>query len=151
MAGALARVHVVGCRLSVFGKPHVLCPTSHAEEPIEMNFDTRDLKPYAEPVAASSLAEGREYFSVQYADEDMLIPVIETWVYLGKDLEKAGDQLLYFQDIESYRQGVRYNSAGSDRAVFQVAEPGKANHIFQFDHALDELMKCSVRRNSRGS
>jgi len=59
----------------------------------EINFDTRDLKPYAEPVATSSLTEGQEYFSVQYADEDMLIPVIETWVYLGRDLEKAGKQL----------------------------------------------------------
>lgn len=112
-----------------------------------MRFDTRELKDYAEPVSMDSLQIGQEYFSVQYADEAMLIPVVETWVYVGTDLDKTESGLLYFQDVESYRDGVRYDSAESEGAMFQVGEPGKINHIFEFDHALNELLKCSIRRN----
>jgi hypothetical protein len=40
-----------------------------------MRFEARELKSYAEPVTASQLREGEIYFSVQFADESMLIPM----------------------------------------------------------------------------
>jgi len=52
-----------------------------------MRFEERELKPYAEPVAASLLKQGEVYFSVQFADEDMLVPIMETLVFAGRNLD----------------------------------------------------------------
>jgi len=112
-----------------------------------MRFEARELKPYASPVTASALKEGEVYFSVQFADDEMLIPIVETWVFAGKRPgPKEGETHLYFQDIESYLQGVRFGSSAAERANFQLALEGSANHIFEYEQALDELMKCSLRR-----
>jgi hypothetical protein len=112
-----------------------------------MRFEERELKSYAEPVTASLLKEGEVYFSVLFADEDMLIPIMETWVFAGRRLDPEDTEgYLYFQDIESHRQGIRYASATPDNASFRVATEENVNHIFEYEHALDQLMKCSLRR-----
>ena len=87
-----------------------------------MRFEERELKSYAEPVTPNLLTEGEAYFSIQFADEDMLIPIMETWVIAGRKLDPA-DAVghLYFQDLESYRQGIRYDSATAQNAQFQLA------------------------------
>lgn len=114
-----------------------------------MKFDERELKPYAEPVTANLLAEGSVYFSVQFADEDMLIPIMETWVFAGRRLNPEDlEGHLYFQDVESYRHGVRYGSANAENAHFQLATEKGVNHIFEYEHALDLLMLCSLRRRT---
>jgi hypothetical protein len=51
-----------------------------------MRFESRELKPYAEPVVAAELKEGSVYFAVTFADEDTLIPTMETVVFVGRDL-----------------------------------------------------------------
>jgi hypothetical protein len=87
-----------------------------------MRFNERDLKPYASPVTATVLKEGEVYFSVQFADEDMLIPIMERWVFAGRKLDPEDtENHLYFQNVESYLQGIRYSSATDDTATFQVA------------------------------
>jgi hypothetical protein len=113
-----------------------------------MRFEERELKPYAEPVSAGALREGEVYFSAQFADEGMIIPIMETWVFVGRNLdpEDADGDRLYFQDVESYGQGIRYNSAESDNATFQTSSERSINHFFEYEQALDQLMKCSLRR-----
>jgi hypothetical protein len=112
-----------------------------------MRFEERELKPYAEPVTPNLLMEGEVYFSVQFADEDMLIPIMETWVFAGRKLDpEDAEGHLYFQDLESYRQGIRYASATAENAHFQRATENSTNHIFEYEHALDQLMLCSLRR-----
>ncbi len=112
-----------------------------------MRFEERELKPYAEPVTATLLKEGETYFSVQYADENMLIPIVETWFFAGRKLSPEDvENHLYFQDVESYLQGIRYGSANAENATFQVALERNTNHIFEYENALEELMKCSLRR-----
>ena len=54
-----------------------------------MRFEERELKSYAEPVTADLLEEGKVYFSVQFADSDMLIPIMETWVFAGRNLTRT--------------------------------------------------------------
>jgi hypothetical protein len=107
----------------------------------------RELKEGAEPVTAYALEEGEVYFSVQYADEALLIPIIETWVFVGKNLRPGitGD-CLYFQDVESYLQGVRYETATEENSSFQVASDGNIKHIFEFGKAIEELLKCELRQ-----
>ena len=74
--------------------------------PETLHFPARDLKPYAEPVDARDLKEGQLYFSLGFLDEDLVIPTLAPVVFIGNGVE-SGEDLLYFQDAESYREGIR--------------------------------------------
>ena len=52
-----------------------------------MRFEARELEPYSQPVKPEMLREEGVYFSVTYADEDMLIPVMDTLVFIGRNLD----------------------------------------------------------------
>ena len=52
-----------------------------------MYFEAPKLKEYAEPVSATELREGDVYFALNYVDCDLLVPVVETVVFIGRDLE----------------------------------------------------------------
>jgi hypothetical protein len=81
-----------------------------------MRFESRELPPYAEPVSASVLNPGEVYFSVQFLDENLLIPTMEPFVFLGKNLSGDDEDCLYFQSFESYRQGIRFESTSEEDA-----------------------------------
>ncbi len=116
-----------------------------------MRFEERELKFYAQPITAETLQVGRTYFCVQYPDRDMLIPIVETFVFAGRKLHpEDAEGRLYFQDVESYLQGIRYGSAAAKNATFRVPLEENTKHIFEYEHALEELMKCSLRRRERG-
>jgi hypothetical protein len=63
----------------------------------------------------------------------MLLPIMETWVFLGRHLdpEDVKDRL-YFQDLESYRQGIRYDSETTHNARFQVPTEENIKYIFEY-------------------
>lgn len=114
---------------------------------MQLRFEERELKPYAEPVIASSLMEGEIYFSLSYVDDDMLIPTMETLVFIGNDLEGGDHGMVYFQDIHSYREGVRHASATDESyANFYKGSANEISHIFEYESFLSELMKCALRR-----
>ncbi|MGB0035459.1 MAG: hypothetical protein WBP79_08300 [Candidatus Acidiferrales bacterium] len=109
-----------------------------------MRFEERELKPYAETVPLDELQVGAVYFAVNFVDDEMLIPSMEPKVFVGRNLEAEEGERLHFQDIDSYRRGVRFESATEDdEAIF---ETGTERHIFEFERALDVLMRCSLRR-----
>jgi hypothetical protein len=112
-----------------------------------MRFEERELKDYAEPVIPVQLRRGGVHFSVQFVDEDLLVPVVQPLVFLGKDLTGAAQEHVFFQDFESYCQGLRYDSAAeNDRHLFQIAATSNIKHIFEYERALDVLMSCALRR-----
>ena len=112
-----------------------------------IHFEARQLKSHAEPVSVSELEKGSVYFAVQYVDRAMLIPVVETLVFIGRNLDPGNAGRVCFQTIDSYRLGVRYDSANQEDLVsFRNQAEDQVMHIFDFEHALDELMKCSLRR-----
>jgi hypothetical protein len=114
-----------------------------------MRFEARELKSYAEPVSAADLREGEVYFSVQYADEKRLVPIVGPLIFLGRDLVEGDTDLFYFQDFESYVSGVRHASATEgDATAFHPRGLDEMKHIFEFERALDSLLKCSLRRRS---
>lgn len=116
-----------------------------------MRFEARELKEYAEPVTAADLQGGRVYFAVQFLDEQMLIPTVEPFIFLGKNLRTGDVDRLYFQCFESYSRGVRLESAtANDQYSFQVTSEQGIKHIFEYDHALDVLMICALRRRQLG-
>src|SRR5512147_2296534 len=99
-----------------------------------MHFPARELKPYAEPITPDALVVGHVYFSVQYDDEDMLAPELETLVFIGNDLEPGPDGVgHYFQDAGSYLAGVRYADSDQQDARFFQQAPGEVKHIFEFE------------------
>jgi hypothetical protein len=112
-----------------------------------MRFE-RELKPYAEPVPANRLREGSVYFSVTFVDEEMLIPTMETVVFIGRNLEPGGVGQLYFQDVDSHRRKIRYGAVAEDEhAIFFAGPENEINHIFEYERALELLMLCSLRRS----
>jgi hypothetical protein len=113
-----------------------------------MRFEERELKPYAEPVPAKRLASGSAYFSVTYIDDQMLIPTVEPLIFAGENLS-SGDvgRVVYFQDAGSYRKGIRHDSPPKEgEATFFAAPEGQIQHIFEYEGALDELLRCALRR-----
>jgi hypothetical protein len=111
-----------------------------------MFFKQRELKPYSEPVLVTELEQDGVYFSLNYVDEEMLLPAMEPVVFIGRNLGKEDVDHLYFQDITSYGAGVRYSSDNDVPATFFVGAADKVRHIFEFEQALSELMRCSLRR-----
>lgn len=117
-----------------------------------MHFEERKIAPNAEPILEDSLKEGEVYFSVQYGENELLTPRMEPLVFAGEYVGSDGLSRLRFQDVWSYRKGVRHDSNDSSEASFQSARRGHTNHIFEYDRALDELMRCALRRKkARGS
>jgi hypothetical protein len=120
-----------------------------------MRFEERELQPYAEFVSMNTLSEGETYFSVRYVDDDMLIPFVETLVFIGRNLVDDDVGQTYFQDADSYRKGIRRGSASEDQQAtfecYQQDQKGRINGIFEFDRALDELMRCALRRQRKGT
>jgi hypothetical protein len=113
-----------------------------------MRFEGRDLKTYAEPVHAKLLVEGEFYFTIQFADERLLNPLISTWVFVGRNLDPEDtDERFYFQDVDSYQEGIRYGAPASEDARFHVYAENEIKFFFEFERALEQLMKCSLRRD----
>jgi hypothetical protein len=114
-----------------------------------MLFESRELKSFAEPVLAADLRAGEVYFTVQYVDDKLCVPIISPLIFLGKNLTEGDTDLLYFQDFESHAMGIRYESRTDEESVaFYGYGSHELNHIFEYERALDLLMKCSLRRRA---
>src|SRR5215472_7940098 len=83
-----------------------------------LHFEERELKPYAQPVPTDQLELGGVYFFAHFLDS-LLIPDFKTVVYVGMDLKPGlaeadtqddDEGIVYFQDIRSYWDGIRYES-----------------------------------------
>jgi hypothetical protein len=114
-------------------------------------FEGRELKSYAEPVSPNDLKEGMPYFTITFADREMLVPIMETLVFIGKNLQRNDVGQLYFQDVRSHRDGVRY-SPGKKRqdSQFMVYPENNVKHVFEYERALDVLMRCALRCRKAG-
>ena len=116
-----------------------------------MRFEARELNQHSEPVPVECLRKGTTYFSLTFLDKEMLIPTLEPVVFIGRNLEPDDRDRFYFQDADSYRAGIRYHTnddpvepdGPNDANFYCGAAPG---HIFDFEHALDLLLVCSLRR-----
>jgi hypothetical protein len=114
-----------------------------------MRFE-RELKPYAEPVSAPQLKEGAIYFFVNFVDGELLIPMMEPVVFVGRNFEPGDEGRVYFQDVYSYREGIRYDmpepASEESSAEFHTGSEDELGHVFEYEQALDVLIACSLRR-----
>ena len=115
-----------------------------------MRFEGRELGLPAEPVEAGELKDGRVYYCVSFVDKAMLIPRLHPFVFVGRNLDIGDKECLYFQDVESHRQGLRYRTGrGEDDngdAVFERRHEKATVDLFEYERALDVLMVCALRR-----
>jgi hypothetical protein len=103
-------------------------------------------------VVATELECGSAYFALNFVDVDRLIPVMDTRVFLGINLEPGDDGKFYFQDPDSYHtERIRYDRPRKDdSATFYVESESELKHVFEFEQASEELMRCSIRRRHAG-
>jgi len=117
-----------------------------AREP-PIHFPARDLEPYPQPVSADQLRDGSLYYCLNYVDHEMLIPVMDSIVFIGRNLKPGDAGLCYFQQICWYDEGKTFDSeAECDDAIFYARAENKLSDIFEYELALEELMRCSLRR-----
>ena len=107
----------------------------------------KELQPHAISITKEQLVPESTYYFLNYVDGEMLIPTLEPVVFVGKNFEAGDEHAVYFQDIGSFREGVRYSSSDPDESAdFYTGSEDELGHVFSFDHALDELFRCSLRR-----
>ncbi len=112
-----------------------------------MQLPARQLPDYAEPVEENKLIVGQTYFSVQFLDEDLVIPIVEPVVYLGQSTsESTQDRRLQFQYARSCFSVECGNALAADEVVIFSQAASQCGHIFEFEQALDVLLRCSLRR-----
>lgn len=122
-------------------------PIDERFRPYVKVFPATELPPYGEPVSPDEMQPGRVYFALQYQDPDLLVPNVYPLIFLGHDLDGDRRNMRFFQDFDSYRAGLRYESRSEgDRESFQVYGPDEGKHIFDYEHALRSLMRCALTR-----
>lgn len=128
-----------------------------------IRFEGRDLKPGTEHPRAANLIAGNVYFRVHFLDEDMVVPQLVAWIFLGRDLRPDGPGL-YFQDADSYFSGVRFIvedlpsiTPSSDASIVGWERDGASIEweparefagVQDYEQALDSLMRCSLTRRT---
>ncbi len=117
-------------------------------------FAARRLPRAPQYVNENDLSEGEVYFAVSYLDDAMLIPELTPLVFLGRRLEGDDEEsMLHFQDYDSYRQGVRWKELrspdvqGVHGTVLSI-ESGGSTDVSDYEHALEILLRCSLRRTT---
>jgi hypothetical protein len=94
--------------------------------------------------------KGTVYFMVSYLDDDSLVPVMETVVYLGQELSENAAPRHMFQDFESWKERGAYpNNEEGPGKVFSLPSTELSN-IQSLESALLELADCQARRKRRG-
>jgi hypothetical protein len=112
-----------------------------------VRFEERELQPFSMPVSATELREGSVYFALTYTPEDMTIPLMETLLFVGRDLDPGDVGRVYFQELTFHSPGIRRGvEASNDEADRGWLMEDDLNHIFEYEQALDGIMKCALRR-----
>jgi hypothetical protein len=111
-----------------------------------MEQDNLSVAPYGEPVEETALRKGDFYFMVTYLDEAMLIPVVKTLAFLGKDVDRKSKGSLWFQDAESFTDRGAYPRNKKGKVDIYKCEKSGLSNIYELDKALKSLTRCLQRR-----
>ncbi len=115
-----------------------------------VSFDFGELQPYVQYVPTEELREGSIYFRVTYVDDMSLIPMVDPYVFIGRNLNDDDEYEVYFQDAASYAAGVRCDrdalDVGHGGAPLILSGSASEGHVMEFCEALRTLVKCGLRR-----
>ena len=73
---------------------------------------------------------------------------MDTIQFVGRNLHAGDEGLICFRVVEPYRQGTRSESRSDDKDDQYWMEEAELNAIFEYEHALDGLLWCSLRRRN---
>ena len=118
-----------------------------------IRFEARELPANSEHYPASRLRDGEVYFRVSFCDQDLLIPQLEPLVFIGRDLgvDDTDIGFLYFQDVRSYSNGTRFGTPSDDEPMFERFLESQSSGVFDYENALNALLRCSLRRRAKGT
>jgi hypothetical protein len=104
------------------------------------------------PVRPGDLKENWVYFLLDYVDREFLIPTLQATIYIGRNLNKGDQGLIYFQDAKSFYSGLRYSGGSPIPAadIFTISELEEDTPVVEYENALAELAECEFRRKSAG-
>lgn len=108
-------------------------------------FEGREISAYGEPVSEGEIKGHAIYYLVNFIDEKMVVPVMRTVVFVGKNLEPDDVNSFYFQDIDSYHEGKGYER-DDDYEDFFVCSAKELNSVYDLEHALERLMYCFLQQ-----
>ena len=83
---------------------------------------------------------------------------MEPVVFIGRNLEPHEVDRAYFQDLDSYREGIRYDALTNQKSpdaegqvLFQSFQEksGTVMAVYEFESALESLMWCSLKRREK--
>jgi hypothetical protein len=109
----------------------------------KLHFPVREVPPYGEYASAATLLVGHTYFRVHFLDQQMTIPELVPLVYIGRNLIEGDTDSLYFQDFESYSAGIPFGDESGGTHTVDADTP----YVYDFEHALDRLLYCSLTRH----
>jgi hypothetical protein len=97
---------------------------------------------------ADQLVVGELYFRIKYAEAGSKYPLIESFVYVGKNLsEEDSEDTWYFQFADSYaKHGSILETPGGDRRVSCLAER-ELGEMLDDKQLLEELDAARRRRS----
>ncbi len=99
------------------------------------------------PISYRELVQGEIYYLVVFADESMKVPLMDTLIYLGEEKGNDGESLFLFQEYETYKAGLRIESAEAEDGVFFSAyAANEIKIIFKLEMAVKELERCLSRK-----
>lgn len=71
-------------------------------------------------VSPEELVPKSIYFMLTFFDGDLLIPDVETVVYLGRDIFKEGDEFHYFEYFQQYSDMKKNSVAHDDQQIVRT-------------------------------
>lgn len=97
--------------------------------------------------------EGEVYFRVTYPDKHMLYPLVESFVFIGKDLSPEDPRdSWYFQFAESYGEhGSVLETSKGDRKVCCLSEEDAQQDMLDGNGLSLELKAAEKRRSKQSS
>jgi hypothetical protein len=113
----------------------------------QMRFEGRQLKPHPTYVNHKLLKEGRVYFVVSFIDNDLLVPELQSIVFIGRNLLPDDRSKIYFQDFSSYQEGARFPASRGTAANF-ICFSANEHYVQDFEEAINELLRCSIKRKT---
>jgi hypothetical protein len=94
---------------------------------------------------------GEVYFRITYPGPSLNYPLIESFVFVGKNLsDEDTEDTWYFQFADSYaKSGSILEGSGGDRRVVCLSE-SELGEMFNEDQLLEKL-RAAQRRRSKGT
>ena len=96
---------------------------------------------------SASFVVGEVYFRIKYAELEQRYPLIDSFVFVGKNLPDEGQEdTWYFQFADSYgKYGSVVGTSGGDRRVACVAA-NELKEMLDAQGLMDELAEALKRR-----